>query len=69
MPKHEEVQIDDGGGKVVTMPQKSSNTTNISALPDRELRSKWQTKRGATLDSKLAAININRNMKVLNHKP
>ena len=45
------------------MPQKSSNTTNISALPDRELRSKWQTKRGATLDSKLAAININRNMK------
>ena len=48
---------------MVTMPQKSSNTTNISALPDRELRSKWQTKRGATLDSKLAAININRNMK------
>ena len=54
---------------MVTMPQKSSNTTNISALPDRELRSKWQTKRGATLDSKLAAININRNMKVLNPKP
>ena len=39
----------------------SSNTTNVSAVADRELRSKRQYD---TVDDKLAAMHIERNMKV-----
>ena len=41
-----------------------SNMTNVSAVADRELHSKRHYDTSKTVDSKLAAMHIKRNMKV-----